>query len=459
MKRFTTCIALALLLAFGGIAVAETPDIALDTTPPPTKRVVAEDGTPPLFFFEGVLQSLFVYKNDEDFDSTAPYYDAHGQSLGLLGTFLKPRLTFAPVPYIRVVYETELGLALWSLHDPDQYVVGTDGTFRFAHRELFVEGDLFRGAFGFKVGYQYFTDPTALFLGHWIGAASVSTQLGNVRLTATGGQMPDQTHEGVTLDSNNFTHDTFVYGLRADVLSGPLTAAVGVLGLHDAQVVGQTLDLVTLSARVRADFPKFSVGLDLAGQWGITQNGAQGGDEETLAWALQAFGEARLGPFELELNTLLLSADDGDDRNGSNHAFFYSAKPRSRTIILSEDEIRDRGFNIDEQMAVRRGKLYVVRPGLSLTDICLAHHVLPFFTYRLIVGGAFALESANALGSSFVGVETTLDLELRYEDILSFHIAGAALLPGGAAAAYLNLYDRRATETQFMVQASLFTYF
>lgn len=407
-----------------------------------------------------VFQSLVLWKNDADFDDTPLAYDAEGQSVGLLGTFLKPRLTLSPLAELAIVYEIEVGLNLWSLNDPDQYATGELAAFRLAHRELYADVALWDARFGFRVGYQYLTDPTALFLGHWIGAAAVWGDLGPLKLTLLAGQLPEQTFEGVVLESeNNFRHDAFVYGLRADVPLGPWSVAAAVLGCHDGQFVAQTLDLLTASARVQVAAPAWNAGLDLAFQYGVTEDGAEGGDETTLAWAVQAWAGAAFGPVELTLNQLLLSPDDGHDRNDTNGAFFYAAKPRSRTLLLSEDELRDRATNFDERLAERRGKLFLVRPGLSLTDLTARWRATDWFVPALTVGAAFTLEPDNALGSRYVGTELDLTLGFHYRDVLSVYLAGVALLPGQALAAFANLHDRTSTEPQFMVEGSVFLYY
>lgn len=435
----------------GGEDTAVTSPTGAQETPSPAKK----SGFEKYLQFNGVIQSVFVYRNDYDFDPTPRYYDVHGQSVGVLGTYFKPQLSLFPTDELRIFWEMELGLNLWSRHNPDQYQTGNFDTFKFAHRELYVEGAYFDNYLGFKVGYQFFEDPTRLFLGHWIGAASVSSDARFAKFTLSMGQIPGQTHEGVTLDSNNFRHDTFVYGLRIDVPLEQWSIAFSTIGLYDGEIVGQPLHLATPSVRVAADYEWVDFGLDLAMQAGKTRNGAAFGDERTLAWALQAFAEFRIQRAAIEFNQLVLSADDSRDRNGRNNAFFYSGKSKSRTMILSEDEIRDQGYNLDEFLAQKRNAFHLVRPGLSLTDVTFSYNVADIFVPAVVVGAGFVLEPENAMGSSLVGVETDLVLEFRHKDILAFHLVGGLLFPGGAAAAYVNLYDRTATQMQYTVTTSL----
>lgn len=405
--------------------------------------------------FNATLQTFFLYKNDSDFDPTPPVYDANGQSVGLLGTFFKPRLTLMPVTEISIVWEMELGLNLWSRHDPDQYQSGEMNTFRLAQRELYVEGRFLEGVLGFKVGYQFFEDPSRLFIGHWVGAASLISEREWAKFSFTIAQVPGQTFEGITLDENNFIHDTFVYGLRVDAPISNWKLTVGLYGLHDAEVVDQTLNLFTPTVQVQGDYEWVSFGLDLAYQTGITQRGAMMNDEQTDAWALQAYATFTAEKFEAEINQLILSADDGSDRNGSNGAFFYSGKSRSRTLILTEDEIRDTGANLDEGLGEGRGKFHLARPGLSITDAALSYRITDYFAPTFIIGAGFVLEADNALGGKMIGVECDLDLKFSYKNIIDFHVIGGLLMPGHAAGAYFNEYDHDSKRLQYMLESSL----
>jgi hypothetical protein len=405
--------------------------------------------------FNATLQTVFVYQNDSDFDGTPPYYDANGQSVGLMGTFFKPRLELIPIEEISIVWEMELGLNLWSRHNPDQYNSGQFDTFRLAQRELYVKGEFMDGLLGFKVGYQFLQDPTRLFLGHWAGAASFISKRDWAEFSFTLAQLPDQTFEGVTLSSNNFNHDTFVYGLQVGVPFSEWDLDVGLWGLHDSQVIGQTLNLFAPTVHVEADYDFVVFGLDAALQVGTNQNGASQGDEKNLAWALQAYANFDVDNFGIDLNQLILSGDDAHNRNTTNGAFYYSGKSRSRTLLLTENEIRDVGGNLDERLSETRGKFYIVRPGMSVTDLALSYNVEGFFIPAVIVGAGFVLEPDNALGGKMVGVETDLDLEFVYRELLSFHLTAGLLIPGGAGAALTNSYDRTATRTQYMLESSL----
>lgn len=456
MKKLIVVI-VAFMVVFGSPLLSAQENTAAENAAP--EKESARDVFERIVNFNAVIQSVFYYRNDSDFDGTRPFYNEDGQSVGLLGTFFAPKLELKPIEEIRIYYEAEIGLNLWSRNDPAQYSSGEKSAFQLAHREIYAEGHFVDNLVGFKVGYQKFYDPSGLFLGHWIGAASFISDPGWARFTLSAGQLPDQTYEGVTLDSNNFKHDTLVYGLRTDVPHKEWLFTIWMYGLNDSQIVDQTANIVTPGFSFSADYKWVNFGLDLALQAGKTTNAAADGDEKTFAYALQAFADFSYYGFGTHLSQLILSADDKHDHNGNNGAFYYSGKSRSRTIMLSEDEIRDKGGNLDEMIAARRGQFYLARSGYSLTDLAFSYNVKDIFVPALIVGAGFALESDNALAGVMVGVETDLDMEIKYKDILSFHLIGGILFPGGAAAAYVNQYDRKATNNQYMVETSLGVFF
>lgn len=419
--------------------------------------------------FRGRMQSLFLWRNDRDFDRTPPFYNAQKQDVGVLGTFFAPYLEITPVKELRIVAELELGLNLWSMQDPDVYDVGDSHWFRLAIRQLYTEGRFFDGRLGFRAGYEQLFDPSGLYLGHWLGAANLTSAWKWGKVTLTVAQVPDQTYEGVAFDANNFNTDTIVYGLRFDLPLRHLSLALSAWGTHDTQVIRQTMDLMTLTAQLSGDWDTVKFAIDAGFQYGVTSGRAAGSDETTLAWSAQG-SVAWHQPlrkdlaFRLQFNQMLLSGDDDHDGNAFNGAWFYSGKSRSRTMLLTEDELRDRGGNIDERLAERRhgdrGKFYVVRPGLSVTDLSLGLDLWDFFKPLLTVGAAFTLNPDNALGSRFVGFETDLHLEFVYGRYLSFDLVGSYLLPGKAAAAFLNRTGNRdRTDAIWQAQAVLTAWF
>jgi len=454
--RFIACMVLAVAAALPQAVQAQAPDRGFG---------IGNDYVK----FRGRMQSLFLWRNDRDFDRTPPFYNAQDQDVGVLGTFFAPYLEITPVKELRIVAELELGLNLWSMQDPDVYDAGDEHWFRLAIRQLYTEGRFLDGRLGFRAGYEQLFDPSGLYLGHWLGAASLTSAWKWGRVALTVGQVPDQTFEGVAFDANNFNTDTIVYGLRFDLPFDRLGLSLSAWGMHDTQVIRQTMDLMTLTARFSGEWDTLKFGIDAGLQYGVTQGRASGGDETTVAWSAQGSLDWRQPlrkdlAFRLQFNQLALSGDDDHDGNAFNGAWFYSGKSRSRTMILTEDELRDRGGNLDERLAERRhgdrGKFWLARPGLSVTDLSLGLDVADFFKPLLTLGTAFTLNPDNALGGRFVGFETDLHLEFVYRKYLSFDLVGSYLLPGKAAAAFVNRTgNRTSTDGIWQVEASLTAWF
>ena len=137
------------------------------------------------------LDNLFIFRNDRDFDRTPPAYDENGQTEGAFATVFRPSITWNLQKDLKVFYEIEVGLNYWSKNNPDEENALAADIFVLKHRQLYTEGTVADGHLGFKVGYQYFTDTTGLFLGHWIGAANFSWEFNpQARVTLFAGQTP-----------------------------------------------------------------------------------------------------------------------------------------------------------------------------------------------------------------------------------------------------------------------------
>lgn len=421
--------------------------------------------------FMGRLQTIFLWRSDSDFDRTPPLYNANGQDVGVVGTFLAPMLVVTPVKELKMVFELEMGLNIWSTHDPDNYSTSLPDWFRVGFRQAYLEANFEKQKIGFRVGYEKLFDPTGLFVGHWLGAANVWTRQKWGQVTFTVAQMPDQTYEGIAFDSNNFNSDTILYGARLTMPFDKLKLDAAIWGIHDSQVVGRTMDLMAITANLSGDWRWIKFGLDLGFQYGTTEGRAGGDNETTLAWALQAYmnmdrklqGVKDLN-FLLDLNVLAISGDDDWDGNTHNGAWLYSGKSRSKTLILTEDELRDRGGNIDELVSDRRnadkGKFWLNRAGLTVADVSFGLLHKNFFKPMVTIGAGWAHNDRNAMGASFVGLEADLHLEFLYKKYLSVDIAGTTFLPGRAASAFINKGPfPDAVDPVYQVEASVMFFF
>jgi len=403
------------------------------------------------------LQNLFLLRNDADFDRSRPFYNESGQTVGAFATLFRPSALLRITDHLRIYYEVELGLNYWSKQDPDQQSALAPSVLVMKHREIYAEGELWRERFAFKVGYQYFQDPTALFLGHWIGAAQAHLNTGAGRLGLFAGEVPDDTFEGVNVLENNFVRDIFVFGLTGALrVNERLRGSAALMALVDTHVVGQTRWLICPTLHVELDRGRLSGFLDLALQAGQLRGQAiDAGDQTHVAWALQAGARYPLGRLALSWNLLVLSPDDAHAGNAYNHAFLYSSKTRSATLMLTEDELRNWYDALDRRMGHYEGGLYLHRAGLMVTDVKAAWALHRYLEAALVVGAAAALKPANALDSGFIGVETDVLLTFPATEHLSATVAGGLLVPGHAGGALINRIRLDATDPIVMVEAAL----
>jgi hypothetical protein len=404
-----------------------------------------------------VLQSLFFFQSDTDFDSTAPLYDVEGQTSGFCATVFQPGVAFDVDETVRVYYEAELGLNLWSRNNPDENSALADDVFLLKHREVWAETYFLEG-FGAKVGYQRVIDPTGLFVNHWIGAGALFLETEAATYTLLAGQLPDSTHEGLTFEENNFVHDAFLAGLRGDFRFGPtLQLDAATLAFVDASVAGRTnwVFAPTLSLKVTLDEAAFS--LDALLQAGRQEHvKVDGGDQTNVGWAVQGHAEFERDGWFLGGNALLLGADNGAEYDDWNLAPYASGKNRSFTLLLTEDELRDRYANFDERMAALGNGFYLMRSGMALFDVLLRRTLFDgLFTPGLVAGTFVVLNPGNAMGHAWGGFEADLLADFDFSRWVRLRLAGGLLVPGAALAVHVNAIDAEATEPLGMFEAVL----
>ncbi len=442
--------ALALLLALATAPTATAADGWSEASPQP------DDGDPSArqrVTLDADLLTLGLLFNDDDFDRSEPAYNRDRQHVGAVGTLLRPGITFHVLPNLRIRYQAEVGLNVWSRNNADQLDPTAADVFLLLHRQVFAEGDSPCGAVGFKAGFDRWTDPTSLMMAHWTGAARFHARWGNGGLRLTAGLLPDATYEGWDIVDNNFTHDTFFgsLGLSAGTPDQPVYFDGGAQLLADGAEPMRTLVLVAPYAHLGLRSDRVHIQFDLVSQLGShTDATGDGRRQRQLAFAAQLHGDEQLGPVTLNWNVLMLSPDDAEEGNNVNHGFRYSGLSRSRTLWLSENELFDTWNNLDQQIGTLENSHFLTRMGLLQVDLRLAYRIQDVFEPAFIVGVAGALAPANALGKSSVGVEADLDLGFHHPDgVLDLHAIASVLVPGGAAAAAVNQIDRDATDVQF----------
>jgi len=414
-----------------------------------------------MFELHGEFSELFLWRNDSDFDSTAPVYDAEGQSVGSITSFFKPQITYRPFPNVQLFYESELGMNQWSKNSPDQWYPAAGDFMVYKHREFWARLQL--DIFDIKAGYQRVRDPSDLFLSHWMGAVSAGVDLMRFRGNVIFGQLPDSTYEGIRITDNNFMHDNMMLGVNFsyDFIMDELTMDIGYYYLHDGSVVGKPLNLHVPYlglAYKGALFHARLYGVLQAGAW--ENSGVNEIDQSVLAWAVTARAGLTSKWLDIDLNAFLLSPDDEYDGNSRMGNFFYSGKNSSATMLLTEDEIRDRYDNFDELLSgMGTGgqwrSFFLNRAGLGVIDLSATGKLLDWLKVQLVAGVGIALQEKNAGGDRYAGFETDLIVRataLKKADII---VAGQLFLPGAAAAAYINHADLNATEYLLGIQAGM----
>jgi hypothetical protein len=414
------------------------------------------------------LRNIFIYRSDSDFDQTAPFYNPTSQTTGILVTDFYPRVNWnlTADKKVKVFYELEIGLNYWNQNNPDTRDMGSPSFFNWRNRELFIEAELFKDWFGFKVGYQLLEDPTQLFVRHYIGAAKLWLNPGFGKFYAVAGLYPSSTADIATLEQvGSLESSVALYALYGDFPIGRnFSIAGGLWTLHDATVYKKARTIWTPLVSFAGNFGngdlKGGFILDAAGQFGVNRKNAyDGSDQEVQAFAAQAHGSMSYRDFKIDLNFLDLSPDGPADHSRRCTAFMYSDWNRSSMILLAQDKNNEWYDDIDAQISARQGQFWLTRPGYALVDIKAQYKVTPWFTPALAIGAAWILQPKAALGNSFVGNEN--DLYLNFElipskpGLLTFQLIGQIFVPGKAAAALINKINPYNTNNIYGVEAVL----
>lgn len=404
------------------------------------------------------LLTLVVYRNDRDFDRSEPAYD-YGQDVGLVGTYLRAALDVSIIPELKLHWDAEVGLDIWSRNNPELGLgeSGRDGvSLSLKQRELW--GEAAYAGFAARIGYQHIRDVSGLFLNHYIGTASFRyTFAGGHEIRLLGGQLPDQTHEGWQIETNTFKNDVFVYGADSSVVFSEIGAVnMGVYGLHDASIVGQARDIGALAVAVALGNEGWDATVALIGELGRMRNSAaDASDARILAYGASADGGYRINWFSFRLSGAVLSADD-DKLGNDSLAFVWSGKRPGMSILLSENHIRDLGDNLDEKVSSYDGFFWNTQAGIGGADLGLYFHPLDSLTVGLVSAGLWVLNPERALGGKLVALEEEIVLRfVAFEERLDLHLIGGVLIPGKAGAAFVNAIDREATELVGFLQAGV----
>ena len=405
--------------------------------------------------FSGTLQNVVLVRTDSDFDRTRPYYNAEGQGVGAIATIFDPTVKVNIRDGLFVFYQAELGLNYWSKNNPDQQNATAGDVFVLKHRQVFVQGLLLDKTFEFKVGYQYLSDPTGLFVSHWIGAAKLGWRGRNHAVGVLFTQFPDSQWEGVTVDKNNFKHDTFLGGIYYRGGFGDWRIRAWATVFYDAHIIDKALILGVPSLNV--GWHSRNTGIAISGivQAGIQRHGAFDlSDARFFSWAVQVNAWWKYKGLRITANLFGLGADDGTKGNGLRGGFLYGGKNRSATVYMTEDEVRDWYDNRDELIGIREGAFFSMRPGLVVGDLKFDYRFLDWLAIRGIVGSAMVVNPDNAMGGRYVGTEGDLQVWFGRAPLFASVTVGA-MGPGKAGAVLINAMDRTALDPVIYVEASL----
>ncbi len=453
----------ALLLPLLLIAVTARPTLAQEDpsvplAPPVLKGTLADDVKVNLNL---ELLNLFILRNDADFDRQDPYYDKYGQSEGFMASFLMPRFTILKGDFFKFYYETEIGTDLWSYNTPDAGLGKSPRSLSMKQREIW--GKVRLDDFWIKAGFQRVTDTSGLFINHWIGAArfGYGCEKGT-HITASVGQLPDQTFEGWDFGATHlgsFGDDVMLAALDGRVkLDDNLNLDAGFYFLRDGSLIDRPRQVGTFSATFSANYPSWLASASLLAQFGTRSGaGADGSDTGITAFAFTGNAAVNFGQFQLKANLIALTADDAHEGNDST-GFLWSGKRPGQASLMNENTIRDIGDNIDERLGIFDGLFYEMTPGMAGGDLGLYMQTLTWLKIGAVSSGLLTLNADNSMGSQFVGWENELVVDVTALDgLFQGILTGGVLLPGEAGSAFSNILpNRTATDPMYFMYLALF---
>ncbi|MGC6419444.1 MAG: hypothetical protein ACON3Z_20135 [Bradymonadia bacterium] len=387
--------------------------------------------------------------NDTDFDPTPRYFDVDGQTQGQVATFFTPTLRLRTNDRLELTYRLELGWNGWSRNDPgmpNQFLGGANDSLAARHKEIWLGWS--EDGIDLRVGFQRIEDPSRLFVDHHAGALQIGFGSKTSRISFLAAQLPDSTYEGLNVAEDNFRTDTFLFGAAyRRALTPQVALDTALYQVLDRQRVRRPLNLTTAMLGLDVAHGGYTAWFHVLGQTGSWDNSALNETDATiLSYALQAGATQTVAQWTWGLNVFAVSADDDYAGNEQQRAFYGSAKNRSRTRLLTEDEMRDRYDNLDERMGTFWGAFVVNPAGLSVADLSLAYRVGSDYHITLVAGTGTTLNQHRSLGSRYVGTEVSLSQTLKLTRSAAVSLTALMFAPGQAASAFINDIDRRATQ-------------
>lgn len=430
------------------------------------------------FSLNGYLQNIGLFKTDRDFDPTEPYYNPDGQTVGFLATFFDPKITVQFSEKVKMYYEIEIGTNVWSRNRIEWNHGEVKDFFNLKHRQIYVEANSERLRV-LRIGYQYFSDPTGLFINHWLGGLYLEIDTGKLPLQIFGGQLPDTTYEGWDFEENNFTNDIFLLFIGTEQNIQNISLKYGIVGFYDGEVIRKHKWLLSPQIHIAYGKEGLEIGGDLALQFGRSNHTSiNNGNEYLLAGAVQFYiarglgisgwgklvdgrivpGRESKGLFKngWYAGILILSPDDKYDHNGINYAFQYSGRPLSRTLMLTEDEFRDLGLNLDEKIGETTSKYFtLIRSGILILEGSYYRELSDKLLLSVIGGAGVTLQGKNSLGRYFLAGEADFHIQYSILNNLFLDVINSFLVPGKAGSAFINEINKSRTYPIYQIEISL----
>jgi hypothetical protein len=192
------------------------------------------------------------------------------------------------------------------------------------------------------------------------------------------------------------------------------------------------------------------------GQFGTRENAAADGSDATqAAWGVVASGGLDMKHIALRLSATVMSGDDSHDGN-ANMAFLWSGKRPGMSILLSENETRDLGNNIDERIGSKEGAFNSTVAGLAGIDFGIYYKPVDYIKLGFVTAALMVLNPDNALGGTLVGSENELVFEANLvHDLIRLQAIGGLVVPGEAGSALVNTMNLLADDHIYFGQLAV----
>ena len=410
--------------------------------------------------FKGQFSTLVHLQNDRDFDSTPAAFDPQGQWLGQVGSFGRGTFRYSASANTDLVYELLLGWHTWGRDDPNQpnaFLPSTNKRLMARHQQLYAKwhtGDL-----SLKMGFVHHEDPSRLLIAQAVGGIELARGTAENGARFFLGQLPESTFEGWDAGEDNFTTDSFLWGVGSWLTLGDVKIDTALYGFYDERNLNRPLMVHTGILGISKTTERLSLSAFLLGQYGQRGNGSLAASDETIeSYAGRAdvtyrWGKPNYGQ-TLKVGGLWLSPESGIQGDGTSSSFFWSGKSQSASILLTENERQDRYNNLDERWAGTYGPFVRQAAGYQLIDLVLSQGFGPLQA-SVSIAHALNLNPDFRGGHRVMGTEYTALIDWGFATNWSFGLDGFILVPGKGGSFGFNGIDQASTEAIWGTQFGL----